>query len=180
MPVMASEGKPRRIITAQDADGRTRLARVEEVPQVSGATLPADVLARNYPPGAPDVRVVWGTEELPFALPADPDPPSVALPGPRGIRVSVTTFPPGWTGEMFWSERVDVLWVMSGELTYVTDGGDEVVVEPGDIVIQNGANKAFHNRGAEPVRMGAVMCGAVFAGATPPMSQYHGPPRGPR
>jgi hypothetical protein len=180
MARMAAEGKPRRIITAPDSDGRTRLARVEEVPAVSGAALPPDVLARNYPHGAPDVRVVWGTEELPFTLPAGPEPPSTALPGPRGIRVSVTTFPPGWSGEMFWSERVDVLWVISGELTYVTDGGDEIVVEPGDIVIQNGANKAFYNRGTVPVAMGAVMCGAVYAGETPPMDQYHGPPRGAR
>jgi quercetin dioxygenase-like cupin family protein len=177
MTVMASEGKPRRIVTGQDAVGKTRLVRVEEVPRESGADLPADVLARNYPHGAPDVRVVWGCEALPFELPAGPEPPSTSLPGPRGVRVSVTTFPPGWTGEMFWSERVDVLWVMSGELTYVTDGGDEVVVEPGDIVIQNGANKAFHNRGSVPVRMGAVMCGAEFVGATPPPDAYHGPPR---
>lgn len=180
MPVMTADGKPRRIVTGHDEQGRTRLLRVEEVPRESAAELPADVLARNYSDGMPDVRAVWGCDELPFALPVDPDdPPSAQLPGPRGIRVSSTEFPPGWTGRMFWSERVDVLWVMSGKLTYVTDGDDEVVVEPGDIVIQNGANKAFHNRGDEPVLMGAVMCGAVFAGATPPAEQYHGPPRGP-
>jgi hypothetical protein len=172
------DGKPRRIVTAPDAHGRTRLAHVGEVPSEAAAELPADVLARNYPHGMPDVRAVWGSEELPFRLPADGEPPSLELPGPRGIRVSVTQLPPGWAGEMFWSERVDVLWVMAGELTYVTDGGDEIVVEPGDIVIQNGANKAFHNRGEVPVMMGAVMCGAVYSGATPPAGQYHGPPRG--
>jgi quercetin dioxygenase-like cupin family protein len=178
MTLMALDGKPRRIVTGQDEHGMTRLARVEEVPRESAAELPPEVLARNYPQGMPDVRAVWGGSELPFALPTDGEqPPSLELPGPRGVRVSVTQFPPGWTGKMFWSERVDVLWVMSGELTYVTDGGDEIVVEPGDIVIQNGANKAFHNRGAVPVMMGAVMCGAVFEGATPPPDQYHGPPR---
>jgi hypothetical protein len=177
MTRMTPDGKPRRIVTAQDARGLTRFARIEEVPRESAAELPPDVLARSYPHGMPDVRAVWGTDELPFALPAGGDPPSLGLPGPRGVRVSVTQFPPGWTGKMFWSERVDVLWVMSGALTYVTDGGDEVVVEPGDIVIQNGANKAFHNRGDVPVLMGAVMCGAVFAGETPPVDQYHGPAR---
>jgi hypothetical protein len=171
------EGKPRRIVTAQDEGGRTRLARVEEVPREAAAALPREVLARNYPHGMPDVRAVWGTDELPFRLPCDGEPPSLTLPGPRGIRVSVTQLPAGWIGEMFWSERVDVLWVMAGELTYVTDGGDEVVVEPGDIVIQNGANKALHNRGDVPVMMGAVMCGAVFEGETPPDEAYHGPPR---
>jgi hypothetical protein len=175
MTRMTPDGKPRRIVTGQDADGITHLARVEEVPRDSAAALAPDVLARSYPQGMPDVRAVWGCDELPFALPVDgAQPPSLTHPGPRGVRVSVTQFPPGWAGRMFWSERVDVLWVMSGELTYVTDGGDEIVVEPGDIVIQNGANKAFHNRGDVPVLMGAVMCGAEFTGATPPAAQYHG------
>ena len=178
MPPMTADGKPRRIVTAPDEHGLTRLARIEEVPRESAAALPPEVLARNYPQGMPDVRAVWGTDELPFALPADGEPPSLGLPGPRGVRVSVTQLPPGWSGETFWSERVDVLWVMAGALTYVTDGGDEVLVEPGDIVIQNGANKAFHNRGDVPVILGAVMCGAVYAGETPPAERYHGPPRG--
>jgi hypothetical protein len=178
MPPVTADGKPRRIVTAPDDRGLTRLARVEEVPREPASRLSPEALARDYPDGMPDVRAVWGTRELPFALPADGEPPSLGPPGPRGVRVSVTELPPGWAGRMFWSERVDVLWVMSGELTYVTDGGDEIVVEPGDIVIQNGANKALHNRGRVPVLMGAVMCGAAYEGATPPAELYHGPPRG--
>jgi uncharacterized cupin superfamily protein len=81
---------------------------------------------------------------------------------------------------MFWSSRVDILWVMAGELTYVTDRGDEIVVGPGDLVVQNGANKAFFNRGQVPVHMGAVMCGAVQTDRTPPLEQYHGPRDGLR
>src|ERR1700759_3434867 len=69
MPAMTPDGKPRRIVTAPDEHGRTRLARVEEVPRESAAELPPEVLARNYPHGMPDVRAVWGTDELPFALP---------------------------------------------------------------------------------------------------------------
>jgi hypothetical protein len=174
---MASTGKPRRIVTALDEQGRTYISRVEEVPAERSERLAPDVEARSYPHGVPDVRVVWDCGQLPAVLPADPDAaPSGKLPGPQGVRVSVTIFPPGWEGEMFWSSRVDILWVMAGELTYVTDRGDEVVVGPGDLVIQNGANKAFANRGKVPVHMGAVMCGAVQAGATPPLERYHGPP----
>jgi hypothetical protein len=178
---MALSGRPRRIVTALDEQGMTYIARVEEVPAHRSGRLPPDVQARSYPHGAPDVRVVWDWEELPVILPADPDAePMGALPGPLGARVSVTIFPPGWEGEMFWSSRLDILWVMAGELTYVTDRGDEIVVGTGDLVVQNGANKAFFNRGSEPVHMGAVMLGAVQRGPTPPLESYHGQPEGLR
>jgi hypothetical protein len=178
---MAPDRAPRRIVTALREDGLSYIARTEEVPADRSQRLPAEVEARSYPRGVPDVRVVWDCDELPVVLPAAADSqPSGRLPGPRGARVSVTVFPPGWEGEMFWSNRVDVLWVMAGELTYRTDSGDEVVVGQGDIVIQNGANKAFFNRGREPVHMGAVMFGAIQAGPTPPLQRYHGPPDGLR
>jgi quercetin dioxygenase-like cupin family protein len=77
---------------------------------------------------------------------------------------------------MFWSNRVDVLWLIAGELTYRTDGGDEVVLRPGDVVIQNGTNKAFENRGSVPATFGAVMFGAVNDGPTPPADRFHGLP----
>jgi hypothetical protein len=170
-------GKPRRIVTALSPEGLSYIARSEEVPAAGSHRLPAEVEARSYPRGVPDVRVVWDCERLPVVLPADPrEEPSGRFPGPRGVRVSVTILPPGWEGEMFWSSRLDILWVMAGELTYRTDSGDETVVEPGDIVIQTGTNKAFFNRGSVPVQMGAVMLGAGQAGPTPPMEAYHGPP----
>jgi hypothetical protein len=178
---MALNGKPRRIVTAIDEDGMTYIARVEEVPPDRSQALPADVQARSYPQGVPDVRVVWDCDRLPVTLPADPArQPTGKLPGPQGVRVSVTILPPGWAGEMFWSNRVDILWVMAGELTYVTDRGDEIAVGQGDLVIQNGANKAFFNRGSEPVYMGAMMLSAVQAGVTPPVERYHGPSDGLR
>jgi hypothetical protein len=178
---MTQSGKPRRIVTAQDADGLTYIARVEEVPGGRSRGLPDDVRRRSYPRGTPDVRVVWDCDQLPAVLPADPEAePSGRLPGSQGARVSVTIFPPGWEGEMFWSNRVDILWVMAGELTYITDRGDEIVISAGDLVVQNGANKKFLNRGSLPVHMGALMIPAVQSGLTPPLEQYHGPPEGLR
>jgi quercetin dioxygenase-like cupin family protein len=172
---------PRRIVTALDERGVSYLARVEELaaagPDV-GRPDSADVAYPGWRDGdRPDVRVAWGCDELPFRLPVDPEAtPSGAHPGPLGVRVSVVTYPAGWQGEMFWSNRVDVLWMLAGELVYRTDGGDEVVLRPGDVVIQNGTNKAFENRSAEPVTFGAVMFGAVNAGPTPPRERFHGAP----
>jgi quercetin dioxygenase-like cupin family protein len=174
---MAASARLRRIVTALDERGITYVARADEIPPGRSERLPPAVEARSYPCGVPDVRVVWDCEQLPAILPADPDvPPSGRFPRPGGARVSVTIFPPGWEGEMFWSSRVDILWVMAGELTYRTDGGDEIVIREGEFVVQNGANKALSNRGDKPLQMGAVMFGAVQRGRTPPLERYHGPP----
>jgi len=114
-PAVSDTAKPRRIVTALDEDGKTYIARVEEVPGGRSQGLPDEVRRRSYPKGVPDVRVVWDCDQLPAVLPADPEAePSGRLPGPQGVRVSVTIFPPGWEGEMFWSNRVDAggdLWV---------------------------------------------------------------------
>jgi quercetin dioxygenase-like cupin family protein len=173
---------PRRIVTAVNEHGVSYLGRVEEIPLADTAGERADSVDVAYPRWRegerPEVRVAWGCDELPFRLPVDPAvTPTGAHPGPLGVRVSVVTYPPGWRGEMFWSNRVDVIWVVAGELTYRTDGGDEVVVRPGDVVIQNGTNKAFENHGREPVTFGAVMFGAVNEGPTPPLDRFHGSPQ---
>jgi hypothetical protein len=170
---------PRRIVTALDETGRSYLARVEEIPvSAPPAKRTGEVAYPRWREGErPEVRVAWGCEELPFRLPIDPsETPSGRHPGPLGVRVSAVTYPPGWRGEMFWSNRVDVLWLIAGELAYRTDGGEEVVVRPGDVVIQNGTNKAFENHGSVPATFGAVMFGAVNEGPTPPADRFHGLP----
>jgi hypothetical protein len=172
---MAGPAPPRRIVTALREDGRSYLARIEEIPADERLNISSETIARSYPNGPPAVHTIWSCDRLPFELPADPLAlPSGAHPGPLGLRVSVTVFPPGWNGEMFWSDRVDVLWMMAGTLRYVTDSGDEVLFGPGDIVIQNGTSKAFVNAADEPAMMGCVLCGAVRAGATPPAERFHG------
>ena len=174
---MTTEWQPRRIVTALDDEGKSYLVRVEPVPPSAPVNVPADSISRSYPQGPPAVHAVWSCDELPFALPADPQEiPTGAHPGPLGLRLSVTVFPPGWRGEMFWSNRVDFLWMMSGRLLYTTDRGDEIVFGSGDIVIQNGTNKAFLNNWDEPAIMGSVLCGAVRRGNAPPAHEYHGPP----
>lgn len=45
------------------------------------------------------------------------------------------------------------------------DSGEVVTARPGDILIQNGVNKAMQNRGQVPVHIGVVMCAATADGA---------------
>jgi quercetin dioxygenase-like cupin family protein len=171
---------PRRIVTAIGADGLSYIARVEEIPV---APPPADRPLDSVYPGwregnIPEMRIAWACDPLPFRLPVDPSvTPALGHPGPLGMRISIVEYPPGWRGEMFWSNRVDFLVVIEGELTYRTDSGDEIVVAPGDVVVQNGTNKAFENNGDGPLRFAAVLFGAERqAGPTPPREQFHGRP----
>jgi hypothetical protein len=174
---------PRRIVTALGPDGLSYLASVDELTpsDPSRWASRANEVQVGYPRWAegdvPLSRTVWGCDELPFVLPSDPAmiPHGEHMPpGGGGFRVSLMTYPSGWKGEMFWSNRVDLIWILSGELTYLTDGGDEIALRPGDVVIQNGTNKAFENRGQVPVSFGAICCSAVRVGPTPPADQFHG------
>jgi quercetin dioxygenase-like cupin family protein len=170
---------PRRIVTALNAEGLSYLARVEEIPV---ADPPGDRALDAAYPGwqsgqVPEVRVAWGCDPLPFRLPVDPMvTPAGGHPGPLGVRLSLVTYPPGWRGEMFWSNRVDFLLMLEGELTYRTDAGDVVVVRPGDVIVQNATNKAFENHGDGPMTFAAVLFGAENEGPTPPREQFHGRP----
>src|SRR3954470_251256 len=123
--------RPRRIVTGLREDGKSYIAIDEELAAPDWAGQPIntnDRVSIAYPRGLPNVAAVWSIDELPAELPWDGEAPSGTHPGPRGVRVSMGMYPPGWRGELFWSNRVDILWVAKGELTYVTDSGEEVVV----------------------------------------------------
>lgn len=172
-----------RYITALGPDGRSRIARVDDLsePDESPQAMDPEALRVAYPRWAegerPDTRGVIQVDRLPLRLPTDGNDDVVgSRPGEHGVRISVTTYPPGWNGEMFWSNRVDVLLILSGTLTYVTDSGDKLLLRPGDTVVQNGTCKAFRNDGDEDAVMYAVMFGATHVGRTPPGDRYHGRP----
>jgi hypothetical protein len=182
---MPRHESPRRIVTGLTEDGTSYIARVEELAKNSfrpRGTSPEELemLEVAYPRWrdgeTPDVRVVWGADHLPFELPNDPEhTPGGGIGGADGVRFSITIYPPGWEGEYFWANRVNVLFVVRGALTYRTDNGDEVVAEPGDVIIQNGTNNAFFNRGDEDVWMAAAMFTARrVAGPTPPTDRFQG------
>jgi mannose-6-phosphate isomerase-like protein (cupin superfamily) len=170
--------KPRRVVTKLDDDGLSRIARDEELTEIEYAESAPSI--EDFYPGwhegvHPEIRIVWGTPDLPFRQPEQQDAP----PSPTGavhgnsnfVRMSHITYPPGWTGVPFWSETTDVIWVISGEFTVVTDGGDEVTLYPGDTLVQNGTNKSLQNRGSEPCVIGAVMCATERVGPSPPIER---------
>lgn len=173
---------PRRIVTALAEDGTSYLARNEELHDDMAERTDLESMRVAYPRfeqgERPGTYTVWGAQELPFTLPSDPDvtPPGTHVPpGNPGFRLGLLSYPPGWKGELFWSNRVDFLIILEGEFTYATET-DEVVLRPGDVVVQNGTNKAFSNDGDVPVWAVGLCFGAIRVGPTPPHEQFHGTP----
>jgi hypothetical protein len=176
---VAEARTPRRVVTKLGDDGKSYIARDEELAEMDYGTVDPARMKNTYPGWGegehPEIRVVWGTTQLPFRQPEQQDaPPSESGEMPSGrpfVRMSHITYPPGWQGEMFWTNTTDVIWIISGEFTYVTDSGDEVTLRPGDTLIQNGTNKSLQNRGSEPAVIGVVMCATERVGPSPQEAQ---------
>jgi hypothetical protein len=66
-----------------------------------------------------------------------------------------------------------VFFVMSGRVLLLLDGGEQLDLQPGDCVVHNGTNYAWHNRFEEPVLLGSSSFGGFRRGPTPPRDRMH-------
>jgi hypothetical protein len=180
---------PRRIVTIIDERGVSRIARIDEVPEVDyNEAFPGADPARTGTHGLMQVWRLWGHDELPFPLPADGLAPMISgdpapedadaalrastLPPARGMRVTMVTFAPSEQRPMTFSghDSIDVIWVLRGKLRHITECGDEVVLETGDCLVQCGTSRAYQNIGDGPATIGAVVMGARRDGTVRPRS----------
>jgi uncharacterized cupin superfamily protein len=175
----------RRIVIGQREDGRSSVLRDEELEQdfrgVGSYRLwAADDLASLRLPfldAAVPLDSTPTSEQTPEALRTAPPQPQ------RGgqWRVSLHEMPPGHDGEDFrpflhWHNTFDLQWLMSGALTISLDGGDQVEMAPGDVVIQHGTNHAWE-AGPEGAIMAIFMYGAERVGVEPPAGDLLDPAR---
>jgi quercetin dioxygenase-like cupin family protein len=185
--------RPRRVISGVNPNGHTYQARAEEA-------LEADYAAALLPqPGSGPLGAyfpIWGCDRLPVFLPTDglappldsePSPAetpeamarSHVLPPPLGFRVAVAKLvPTPQPGAMTWHDSMEVIFVMHGEVAILHDDGSEFTLRPGDTLVQNGTNHAWHVRGDGPCWLGVVSLGGIRYGATPPREQLHAVQRG--
>jgi hypothetical protein len=166
----------RRIVTGHRADGRSTVLMDSAAPNVkqraagNGSTL------------------LWVTDETPARLSeTDRAAREIAVPPPRrGSIFRVAEFPPGVGGEIRDNETVlrdfgigpdvarghpprhpaihrtrslDYIAVLEGEITLLLDDG-EVTLVAGDVVVQQGTNHAWINRGAATCRLAMVFIDA--------------------
>ena len=166
----------RRVVTGHRADGRSTVLIDAAAPNVkqraagNGSTL------------------VWVTEETPAGLSqTDRAAREIGVPPPRrGSIFRVAEFPPGVGGEVRDHETVlrdfgigadvkrghaprhpaihrtrslDYVVVLEGEITLLLDDGD-VLLKAGDVVVQQGTNHAWINRGKATCRLAMVFIDA--------------------
>ena len=141
----------KRVVTGFDQDGRSVVVTTVEPPY--GITFENGVRLTYY----------WETKGLPVLAREQQDPAramTTAIPGPDGTTFVIAEVPGNTLVEMYMTDTVDYLAILSGEIWLVLDTGAEVLLTPGDCVVQNGTMHAWHNRGPEPCVWSAVLVGA--------------------
>jgi len=168
----------RRVVTGHDAQGRAVVA-------MDGPA--ANVLHRPSRPGVA-LTDLWATSGTPTAR-TDRDPvdrPVVLHPPPGGTVFRIIQFDPENPGDlphadgatafaamgaagtvvagarhpyMHRTDTVDYAMVLQGSITMLLDDED-VELSAGDVVIQNGTNHAWANRGDAPCLMAFVLIDA--------------------
>jgi quercetin dioxygenase-like cupin family protein len=74
------------------------------------------------------------------------------------LRIGVLA--PGTRSPMHRTESLDYGICLEGECVMELDGGEEVTVRAGDVVIQRGTNHLWHNRAAAPCRFAWILLDA--------------------
>ncbi len=163
----------RRVVTGLAADGKSTVVLDSESPHV--------VEVPVWPGLA--MATLWTTAETPADNTGAQDRALASVghdPQPRGSIFRIYNFPPdsarppdcgkllglGGATEEDWANihpmmhatrSIDYLVILRGEMTMIMEDRSEVVLRPGDCVIQRGTKHAWSNRGREPVVLIAVL-----------------------
>lgn len=89
---------------------------------------------------------------------------------PGALRVSLYRFLPrekAVTTRWHWHNSMDVIAIMAGEVEMGLDGGDSVLLKPGDVLVQNGTNHRWTFTTTGAIAIGFKI-GAKRVGVSPP------------
>ena len=140
----------RRIVT-NATGGRSRLLSVETVPETAWTNLWAT---------SPDAPLGVDAGLQPGSFPSGPGHTVwtiVSIPPLAEMRAALAAGS-GDPDGFHLTNTIDYVVVLDGALTLKLDD-EEVVVQPGDLVVQRNTNHAWHNHNDHPVRLLAVMAG---------------------
>jgi len=170
----------RRVVTGQQADGKSVFVRDDLV----------DPVTVNLLPGA-EFHQIWGSDDT-VPLPTDGNAPHAPtyFPPTAGFRFAFFTLGPDTVtlpadidlgaalaelgsklpgmadvmepehAGMHTTDTVDFDLVISGEVWLELDDGAEVHLHPGDTVVQNGTRHAWHNKTDKPCVLAVALIGA--------------------
>ncbi|KAJ5343601.1 Cupin 2 [Penicillium brevicompactum] len=148
----------RRVIAAHDPQGKAIFAS-------------DDVLTPYDPTTAPEFSVPgpksgFGVIQIHRSrgFPADnmrelPDPHRTLVPlaDTKGPSCRILDLPPAESGWFHRTLSLDYGIVLSGTVVLITDGGEEKILHPHDVIVCRGANHEWVNRGTEVARMFVVV-----------------------
>ena len=106
--------------------------------------------------------LLWATDESPADISgsADRAQREIGIPPPRaGSIFRVVEFPPGTAPYMHSTRSVDYAVVLEGEIDMLLDDS-EVHLRAGDVVVQQGTNHGWANRGTRSCRVAFVLIDA--------------------
>jgi len=155
----------RQVVTGHDAKGRAVFVRDEQVDPVPI-------------PGLGELAVLWSADE-PATYPNagnNPAAPGI-FPPVGGLRFTLATYSPefevvapeatpemhiedGDEPGMHRTDTTDFGVLLSGNLVVEVDDGAELLLSPGDVVIQNGTRHRWRVVGDAPATIAAFMIGA--------------------
>ncbi len=139
----------KRVVTGLDDQGRSIIVSAEPVPN----TVDFDGWKSEEQ---------WIIEALPPVMDEDTNTADIqdyALEPPRGGAIfRLVTFGQG-TGPMHITETIDLIVVLSGDVYLIMEEG-EVLLKPGDTVVQRGTNHAWENRGDQECLLAALLISA--------------------
>ena len=150
---MAQESSPsippiHRIVTGHDADGRAVV------------TLDGPAPNRWVRPYGTISTLIWGTDETPAEIGSAEDFGNRANdiePPAAGSWVRIIDYPPGMSGRMHRTNAVDYVICMAGEVAMELDDGTTVHMKAGDVMVQQGTNHSWINKGTEVCRIAFVL-----------------------
>jgi quercetin dioxygenase-like cupin family protein len=159
----------RRIVTGHDTDGRSIVLTDAPVPHV------------RVLPGA-RFDEVWQIQSpsdplglVPALEPTSPSP-GITVGSGAGNLIRVIEFAPAGEGgvrsPMHRTRSIDYGIVLAGEIVMILSDS-EIVLRPGDVVIQRGTDHAWENRSDIPAKMAFVLTDGAF---DPQLSDVLGDP----
>ena len=154
-------GKVRRVVTGHDAAGRSIV--------VDDGLPPQDHPMRGTGVGAEFVEI-WSTPEPVPVLTSRPSSeptarPFTIMPASGHLLRIIDIHPPHMGGRrtvMHRTRTLDYAVVIEGEIVLVLDDS-EVVLGPGEVVVQRGTDHAWENRGASVARIAFFHIAAEFS-----------------
>jgi len=141
----------RRIVTGHDAAGRAVIVSDGPAPHVK---VRSSGLVST---------LLWTTDDTPADLSSNTDRGAreIGIPPPaRGSIFRMVDFPPGAKGEMHRTRSVDYGIVLEGEIDMLLPDA-AVHLKAGDVLVQQGTDHAWENRGKTNCRIAFILIDAA-------------------